>query len=193
MFGGSPVRRHAVAGLVSVLASLACALPADPGKDTIDIARASDLEREKSHAQPWRRRLDVLELTRRLRGSRVPEDRDTRYRRDGCLEQLHPLRAQIGVPIRISGDVAPGTSKADDEPRSNRIGIDGNHDGQVALRIPRRENRGRPVRYDNVHLKPHEVGGKPGKLVQLLRRVPLFYDDVLALPVSQFAKAVPKG
>ena len=28
MFGGSPVRRHAVAGLVSVVASLACAVPA---------------------------------------------------------------------------------------------------------------------------------------------------------------------
>lgn len=137
--------------------------------------------------------LDVLELPRGMGGRRVVEGRDPGYRRGSLLEELEPLRRQVGVTVHQPRDPPAGARNAWDEPRPNGVGVDRHHDGELHVRFLNGNDRGSAADNGDVNRQTDQLSRQLRQPLCALPRIPLLDDQVLSFDVSQLPQPLPEG
>src|SRR5499427_9619988 len=112
---------------------------------------------------------------------------------DGLLEQLQLFgddfqAGAAGHPC----DVPARAREARDESGANRI-ANGNHDdGDRLGGVPGCRHSLRPLRYDEVHLEPDQLGRQVGQPVDPTLRISIVDDNILALNPPELAQPLPE-
>src|SRR5215470_3452808 len=103
-------------------------LPGDHGELTLDIRERACLGQHDVNPYALCGGHDPFQLWWVRLVLRGHEDRDTRYSRNGVLQQLDQLRTEVGRAERQSRDVAPRPRHARGEAVADRVIRDGGHD-----------------------------------------------------------------
>src|SRR5262245_14421236 len=86
----------------------------------------------------------------------------------------------------------PRAREARDEPGANRI-ANGNHDdGNRLGGVPGCRHSLRPLRYDEVHLEPDQLGRQVGQPVDPTLGISIVDDNILALNPPELAQPLPE-
>ena len=82
------------------------------GEGAVEVAGVARLDRRERKPQARRRGAQLFEdhVVGDVVG--IPQQRDAGGRRDDLLDQLQPLRAEVGRQNGVAGDVAAGMSEA---------------------------------------------------------------------------------
>ena len=132
----------------------------DRGESTVEIFRAPNFDRLQLDAEGVGGRLELSPIRQFCRIGCVPQNRDTRYAGHDSLEQVELLRAEFGVHLRETGDVAAGMRQALDITRSDWIAVNDEHDRDVSGHFLSRCRFGRRESDDQVYFKVDELEGR---------------------------------
>jgi hypothetical protein len=127
----------------------------------------------------------------------IPQHRHARPVRQKVAEEVQPLRGQVGRQRRYAGDVPARPREARDDSQLDRIASRRHDDGYGGRRGVRGHERRHSGRDDDVHVEPHELGGKVGKPLDLTPRPSPLEGDGTTFDMAQLAhapqEAVPPG
>lgn len=122
----------------------------------------------------------------------IPQDPDARHRRRDLLEELEPLRGQVGGDQRDTGDVSARAGETRDHLRLYWIVAHRHHDGNRARRRARERCDIATESEDQVWPALHELGSQPGKPLGFGLRVAVLVSEVASLDVPEITHAVAK-
>jgi hypothetical protein len=118
-------------------------------------------------------------------------DEDSRLRdvRHRLLEQLEPLRHELGQEVARAGDVPPWLPQAGNDPGGNGVADIQDDDWNRRGCVLRRKRPRRSVGHDDVDVLTDEFSRERGELVVFLVGPAERDDDGLAFHISEIAKA----
>src|SRR5262249_44257162 len=159
----------------------------------VELGGTSGLQELKLYSQRPSRDGHFSDRERMVRIGRVREDGHMADLGDGLLEQLQLFgddfqTGAAGHPC----DVPARAREARDEPGANRI-TNGNHDdGDRLGGVPGCRHSLRPLRYDEVHLEPDQLGRQVRQPVDPTLRISIVDDNTLALTPPELAQPLPE-
>ncbi len=116
----------------------------------------------------------------------IPHNRYSGEPRDGFLQELQPLGAELRGEAAETGDIPAGARQARDEARPNRIGAVGHHDRNCLSLLLDRRNPWIGGHDDHVHLQAYQFSGDLGQPLGLGLAEPALHHDVLTFQIPMF-------
>ena len=170
-----------------------CALLDHRGEGAVELAWGSSLQELQLDAQAAAR---TSQLGDRAHGPwvrRVRQDRHSGGPGHGLPQELQRFDDGIEADAEgQSGHVGPRMGKACDQSEPNGIARADHDDGDGCRRVLGGNGWGRRRRDDDVHLEPHQLGGKRGQPVKPALRKSVFDDDVLSFRPPVHAEPFPE-
>ncbi|HXU89772.1 MAG TPA: hypothetical protein VFQ62_13040 [Methylomirabilota bacterium] len=156
------------------------------------IVRLANFRGQDLHAGRAASRQHVLKPDRLDGARRIPDIHDPPDLGNDLLQQLEPLRRELGRNVRQAGDVAAGTRQAIHE--ADLVGVRRHrHDDRNRLRhrlcSPDCLSTGRD---DNVDPSLHELRGQLRQPLGYAFRPPLLQREIAAIDVAQVAECLPE-